>query len=459
MKKIVQGKSSLFASLSERASGFLTRDVINTAINLFWRLVSGPLTMLLLPLLTTSKQQGFWYTFPSISALTTFADLGFTYIICQFAAHEFAFVNMNEKFAIYGDSTKVNRLASLFRFTLRWCFGVCLVSFPVIFSIGFFLFIKQEAIGFWLVPWIIYLIGSMLAFANSILASFLQGCNQVAATQRVGFIVGIINTGVLVFCLVFRLGLFALAISILVSNIVYLIMIIMRYRALFSQLLGLKDDKTCWRKEILPLLSKYAVSWTGGYLSFQLFTPLAFHFFGSEVAGQVGISITLIQAMFTLSNTWFTANTPKMYMLVAKQEWNKLDVFFVKNLLLTIVTYCLGIVVLFTTVIFCHDRFAFFSTLASRFLGLLPLCILLLGWFAQLVINGMAIYLRAHKKEPLMVYSVASGVLIALSTYACVIFLSPTFIFLGFLLSYCLSLPWVFAIFTNKRKLWHCSAT
>lgn len=78
-------------------------DVIFTGINYAFRLILKPVLLLAIPLLLTEIQQGYWYTFTSLAALTTFADLGLTTIISQFAAHETALLTYDaEKKFIWG---------------------------------------------------------------------------------------------------------------------------------------------------------------------------------------------------------------------------------------------------------------------------------------------------------------------------------------------------------------------
>ena len=73
------------------------KDLVNTAFNQLYRLISGPLMLLFIPLYLTQEEQGYWYTFSSVAALSVFADLGFSNIILQFAAHEFAFLKFKDK--------------------------------------------------------------------------------------------------------------------------------------------------------------------------------------------------------------------------------------------------------------------------------------------------------------------------------------------------------------------------
>lgn len=106
----------------------LDRDVTHTALNQLYRLISGPLMLICIPLFLSAEEQGYWYTFTSVAALSIFADLGFTTIVLQFAAHEFAFLHYDENQKIDGDEFHLHKLADFFRFCMKW------VSFTVSFD-------------------------------------------------------------------------------------------------------------------------------------------------------------------------------------------------------------------------------------------------------------------------------------------------------------------------------------
>ena len=55
------------------------KDIFATLINQIWRLVSGPVIMLLIPLFLTETQQGYWFLFTSLSALS----------ICRFGLQQY----------------------------------------------------------------------------------------------------------------------------------------------------------------------------------------------------------------------------------------------------------------------------------------------------------------------------------------------------------------------------------
>jgi hypothetical protein len=69
----------------------------------------------------------------------------------------------------------------------------------------------------------------------------------------------------------------------------------------------------------------------------------------------------------------------------------------------------------------------------------------------------MATYLRAHKQEPYVWVSVATGAYIAVATLLCASFLPSNLYFLGFLTASVWNLPWATGIFWRKRREWHAS--
>lgn len=95
------------------------KDLFATLLNQMRKFVSGPITMLLIPLFLTEVQQGYWYLFGSIASLSTFADLGFSNIILQFSAHEFAFLSFEESGVIIGNNNHLKKLGSFFRFIVE----------------------------------------------------------------------------------------------------------------------------------------------------------------------------------------------------------------------------------------------------------------------------------------------------------------------------------------------------
>ena len=91
----------------------------------------------------------------------------------------------------------------------------------------------------------------------------------------------------------------------------------------------------------------------------------------------------------------------------------------------------------------------------GRFLPLTSIAMILACYFFQLFINSLAVYLRAHKKEPVMVFSLVTAVYTLLTTVLSGAILPVEYFFSGFLSSYVFGLAWIMHIFKARRREWH----
>jgi hypothetical protein len=424
-------------------------DFFHTMTNQLWKLISGPVILVLIPLYLSPEIQGYWFTFISLAALAVFADLGFTAIILQFSAHEFAYLHFDKHKRLIGKQEHINRISSLFRFALGWSIKISLIVFPVVMLIGYFVLSKNNVTFQWLAPWSIYSTASILFFINNIVLSFIEGCDSVGDIQKIRFHTGFANALLVILGLIFGIKLFALAFALLGSAIVGTFLICQKYRELLQQLyndpINYNHD---WKKEILPLFLKYAISWASGYFIFSIFTPITFHYYGAIEAGRVGLSISLWTAIFGIAFVWMNMIIPKINILIAKGEYGTLNPIFYRHLCLSAGTFLLGMIAFFGIYNVPLVRFAIENRLVSE----LSLLYIALCWLMQVIVSSLAIYMRAHKKEPLLISSFLAGLQITLSTWLIARYQPFEYFFLGFLSSYLWVIPCVVIIFNKYRN-------
>lgn len=427
----------------------LSHDFRHTALNQIWRLFSGPALLILIPLYLTVEVQGYWYTFVSLAALAIFADMGFSTILLQFSAHEFVHLKFNSDKTIFGSEKHLIRLGTLLRFAIKWSLGVGIIAFPIILFIGYFILNQKETEINWIIPWIIYGVASSFVFVNSMLLSFIEGCDSVGDVQKIRFYISFVTVLSTVVLLVCGTELYALVISLFTGALTGIIFIVKRYSKMLKHLnnIGLKEFHD-WKTEILPLIGKYSISWISGYFIFYIFTPIAFTYKGIVESGQIGLTIAVFTAIFGISNIWMTSIIPKINMLVSKRDYETLDQIFKKHLLLSIVTYILGVITLFIIVLFLKDYVPFAERLVSPF----SLMIISIVWLLQIIVQGLAYYMRAHKEEPLVIPSFASAIYVSLTTLFVAIYLPFEYFFLGFLSSYIWGIPWILIIFKKYKR-------
>jgi len=449
---IKSSRNNIFEQLKHICNS--NKDEKNTLLSQLWRLVSGPMTLLLIPLFLNQTDQGLWYTFIGISALGIFADLGFTSIVLQFSAHEYAHLKFNDQ-ELVGADFHLARLSSLYKFVIRWSTKMTLFVFPIIMVIGIVLFRTRTNDYSWLFPWFIYLIASAFVFIASVLSSFVQGLDNVAKVQRIILIQSICTTLFLLIFFILDFGLYSLGLSQLVGVLVFFLFLKKDFGRTIYQLKKTHELVFNWKKDVLPLLFKYALSWGSGYLVFQIYTPIMFYFSGPIEAGKVGITITLVNAIYSISNVWFVAKIPKFNILVAEKKWRSLDFLFNKTLKNTLITYIFGALSMFTIILVFKGNIVIFDKITERFMGIIPLTMLLACWFFQIFISGSAIYLRAHKKEVYVYISIINALYVLFSTFLCSVLLNGEYIFLGFLSSYLLFGYSFYKIYQKSRAEWH----
>lgn len=428
----------------------LSHDFKHTAFNQLWKLFSGPLLLLLVPLYLTPEAQGYWFTFISLAALAVFADMGFSTILLQFSAHEFAYLKFKPNKMLEGEEKNLIRIASLFRFAIKWAALMVLIIFPLVVLIGFFILDGKSESIYWKMPWLMYGLASVLVFLNSVALAFIEGCNNVGDAQKIRLKISIATVLITIFCLFFGLQLYALAVGLLSGGVVGFLLILLNYRCLINQLITYPvDENHFWSSEIMPLIWRYAISWISGYFIFSIFTPLVFHYHGSVEAGRVGLSIALWTAIFSISNIWITMILPKINILVSKKEYNVLNPLFYYHLQLSIGTFLLGCIVVFGIYFLIGDGFEFIN----RFVNIKSMVLLAISWLAQVVINTLAVYMRAHKVEPLVTISLLNGFYVCLTTWLIMIYFPIEYVFLGFFSSCFWVLPWVFIIFKKSTGM------
>lgn len=425
--------------------GFLTR---------IWGLGSGPVTMLLIASRFTPELQGYYYTFGSLLALQIFVELGLGQVILQFASHEWSRLSLDEDGWIVGDPQALSRLVSLGRFVFRWyavAGGLVAVGLGLA---GFVFFSHSPQIGIdWAAPWFVLCIFTGINLCLLPLWSLLEGCNQVAQVYACRLGQGLLRSLSIWSALLLGAGLWTGPASSIVDCLWAALFLYWRYgrffRSFFAPGLG---PNISWRAEIWPLQWRIAGSWLSGYFVFSLFTPVLFHYHGPVVAGQMGMTWALVSFVISVSSTWPLTKAPQFGMLIAEKKYDTLDKLFFK---VALITWCVVISGALAIWIAIYFLYYFDYNLASRILPPLPAGLFLLATVVVTMGVPMSIYLRAHKKEPLLILSIVAALLTGLSTLILGKHFAATGMACGYLFLNIIFTPLVILIWYRCRKKWH----
>lgn len=436
----------------DRAIGF-------TILARGWSSLAGLITVTLIARFLSPAEQGYYYTFGSLIALQIVFELGFSFVILQMASHERAHLTVAPDGTIDGDPVAYARLASVLQKTVRWYTAIAVLLATFLLIAGFHFFAAHQHSGevvFWRVPWCAAALATTVTFQLDPVVSFLEGCGFVPNVARLRLAQAITGSTLAWVVLVLHHGLFAPA-MILSANASIAAIWFFRRRNLLLPLLRHTpgEHRIQWMTEVLPFQWRIAVSWLCGYFIFQLYNPVLFAYKGPVAAGQMGMSLSVSNALSSVAIAWINTKAAPFGTMIARKEYSKLDNLFFLALKQASLVCAIGALVVWIGAFYLN--WAHFSA-ANRLLDPLSLGILLLTTLLNVVVFAEALYLRAHKQEKFLLNSVLGAVLVGCSTY----FLGRSYGALGIvtgslLIGVILGLPLSTYTFVKYRKIWHAA--
>lgn len=432
----------------------VTRAAAYGIMGASWGFVAGPVTAVLIASFFTPEVQGYYYTFSSVLAMQILLELGLSDIVKYFAAHEWAKLSLDPQGWIVGDADALSRLVSLGRASFRWYFMCGVIAAFVVGTAGYVFFSRSPDVGItWVAPWFALSVLSGVSMVLIPVWSLLEGCNQVSQVYFFRMIGAIIRNLFIWAAMVLGFRLWTAAAgtaAILVWSGGFLFWRYRRFlRPFFSQPTG---PRVNWRGEIWQVQWRTALSYLNTFFISYLFIPILFHFHGSVVAGQFGMTWSIAAVLGGVAVMLSTPRGPQFAMMIARREYKALD-----QLLYRIIAAALGVLLLGGLVawLLVYALNVLNHPFAARLLPPLATALLLFGIMAAIALHPTSVYLRAHKKEPYVVISFTQGVLISLSSLVLGSQFGAVGVAVAYLGTNLILLPWQLAIFYRCRREWH----
>lgn len=395
----------------------LDKTIIFTITSRVWTASAGLITLYFLINYINVETQGYYYTFFSILALQVFAELGLTYAIIQITSHEMAKLSWQDNCTVTGNPKSKYRLKTIFKFSLKWFLVAALVMNLILIPVGIALFKsvndnKFEVINTTL-PWILLVVCASINMILSSIISFIEGCGKTEDVAILRLIQNTMGSCFLWIILANNGNLYALFASSLMTLIIGISWILVKYKLFLKDLLLFESNDTelDWRKEIWPFQWRIAISWISGYLSIQIFNPILLSTQGPVVAAQMGMTLQIIGALNGIAITWITTKAPIYGKLIAQNEITKLNKIFKTGITQSLILLLSANVILLAIV----GNLKFIAPeIIERILPFHLIIFLCLASLANHVSGAQGAYLRAFKKDPLMYLSVISGLSISI---------------------------------------------
>lgn len=440
----------------------IDKSIFYTSLGRIVQGIGGIISILFVAKYLTSTEQGFYYTFGSIVAIQVFFELGLNGIITQYVAHEASHLQWKDSISLTGDQKYLSRLSSLLHFSVKWYSYFALLLLVTLIIVGFVFFTKYQTSTdnvVWKLPWILLSITTSINLLIAPILAFFEGLSKVKEVAQIRLVQQCLGLIVLCGGLFMGAKLFVSGINWFVGIIIVLTLIWnSNFKPIFINIWKTEiTERVNYKKEILPYQWKIALSWISGYFIFQLFNPVLFATEGAIVAGQMGMTLAVLNGIQSLSLSWMTTKIPLFSGLIAQKQYHQLDLIFDKTLKQSIFINEIALILIFICIFIIRYYHIYIgnTNLENRFLDYIPMLLMMISLVINQYVNSWAIYLRCHKKEPYLKNSIIGGILCGSST----IISGKYWGIMGITLGYCLIAFfmsfWAYNIFKNKKHEWH----
>ncbi len=391
--------------------------VLSTLVLRAWGIGAGFLTTLLLPIMLSASELGYYFAFASILGLQVFFELGFNQVITQIAGHEAAELTVDEDGSLNGGSIHLARLGALSRLTHRWYLIAAVAFILGVGPGGLWFFGKSQALTAeaWVLPWLTLVATTGANLYLSPRLAFLEGCGRIGNVARLRLYQSLLGYGCAWIILFAGGGLWAAVCVPLVSCLFTAFWLRRGHR--FGRHLPMRTQGAAamsWRRDILPLQWRISLSWISGYFIFSLFTPLIFSTAGATAAGRFGLSMAIFSGLSTVSMSWMYAKVPDFARLASRSDITGLNRIFraaASRAVSVTVVLCVSLVILSRFVTLYRPEFA------ARLLSTTDLSLLAIAVVANAAISSMATYMRAFREEPMLPISIVTAALTSGTVY------------------------------------------
>jgi len=378
-----------------------------------WGVVTVPVTIWLITTKFTPEIQGYYYTFNSLLLLQTFLELGFTIVLVQFISHEWANLSLSPQMEIQGDNKSIKRLASLVDLGIKWYLGLSVTFFLVVGTIGlFFLEHSHSNIQFQR-PWWLLCLAVSLNILLIPMRSFLEGSNRVDLSQKVYLKSNIVSVlaGWIAICQ--RAELYTAAIISLVTAVMGFMLLVPNFIPYFKILkYRCTTYNISWKKDFWPQQWRIGISWVSGFFMFQSFVPILFRLKGPIVAGQMGATLQIYNAVNAFSQSWVNAVAPKFGILGARKELTALKRLVKFTYLRSLIASIFFSGAAFSVIVLLHY---YDLPQANRFADLYSIALLLLVLVVIQLSNVETLVVRFQKREPFVAASLSAAIIVLIS--------------------------------------------
>jgi hypothetical protein len=369
-------------------------------------ILGAPVTLMLVATNLSPAEQGLYFIFVNVQALSQLFELGAGSLIVQFASHEFAWLHWQPNGSISGDADAQTRLSAVLRQGGRWYGVAALILTATILPAGLGLFTARTEFGVphFAFPWIATVLVTALYLLLIPIIATIEGSGRLIHVQRMRLIQAIISV-LGVWIIVPTLGgLQAVATVAVLQLAVAASWLLRNYRGflafVFATRTGERIDSTAsGNSGLIWTQSRTAFGWIAGHIAVQGLTPIVLYFRGASAAGQMGMTLAFAIVTFTVGMAWLQGRFPEYGALASRRQDQLLRTTARRATIHATVVCLIGSV---GVVLLVEVLGQYAPGLRAQFLENGAVAALGIAMLAALLLQSMSGYLRAYRSEPLL---------------------------------------------------------
>jgi hypothetical protein len=412
-----------------------------------WLVLTGPITVVVLASHFSPSAQGYFFTFMSLAAARTVAELGFGQVIIVKIAQSYPSTS-------HPSDAVQSRVAGLIRFAAKWFAAAGLIIGVLLCACGTFLLEANTGLprNEWLPPWVALsvLVGFDVALSGLLFP--LEGAGQIRSVYFCRMVRSFVNSLVLWLLILLGLHLWSISIALACSLVWVSFFLFSRGKLVVSALRpSAAATKIDWLTEIFPAQWRLALSSVAEYISFYTVIPLMYVMHGPVIAGQLGVTWQLAAAVEAISAAIVFTRFPEFSRLAGARSVQELDKLLLSTSLISMALCLLGALGVGIGVLLLQMTDL---QLATRILPFDQVVILMVGlvvWHSNLT---TASYLRAHGGDPYLPASLIGAVLLFAANLTLGRWFGPIGLLWGYAASGACVVP--LGIYLLKRKRQTC---
>lgn len=369
--------------------------------------VVGLVTAILVTKFLTPNEQGYFYTIGSLLSSYILLDFGLSNLIVQVSARYFSDLSWN-KGVIFSPKEKAkSSFFALAEWVGHWYFKLGVLTL-ILIPLGFiyFSFAKTSDGVAWQMPWVAVVFFLALSMPATGFLALVEGAgkiNQVYVVRIFHYLTGAILAWTL---LTLGYGLFAQSMAPLAISVIVYYWVWVKFQPFLKDALSNKTEFH-WKIELWPQQKKVGLSWISNYLFLHVPVPIVFYYSGSIEAGKMGLSMVIANVSCAIALSWITAVTPKVSSLIAGGDVLEAKTIFRKAFAVSSALLVLGVLVFYLI----QSNFQE-NLIAQRILSPIQTLLIFVTFAAFHSINGLIVYFRAFKKEPLALPNLVATLMI-----------------------------------------------